>query len=199
MFPLGVVLFPGAYLPLQVFEPRYRRLVADLPGHDNRFGVVLIRRGQEVGGGDERHDVGTIAEVVMQEEVGDGPYLLTAVGRERIRVTQWLADDPYPRAVVAEMPSSYHAVDLAAALASAANARKQVLGLAVEMGVDGRYLDIQLPGDPEQAAWTLCDASPIGAFDRQRLLEIDDPVLRLGMLTDALDAHANDLRRALEH
>jgi Lon protease-like protein len=197
MFPLGVALFPGGYLPLQVFEPRYRKLVADLPEHDNRFGVVLIKRGQEVGGGEERYDIGTVAEVVAQEEVGDGYFLLSTVGRERIRVTEWLADDPYPRALVERLMSDGDPADVGAAIEKAANARKQVLGMAVEMGADGRYLDVELPEDQEQAAWVLCDASPIGAFDRQQLLEIDDPVLRLGTLEDMLSARAEDLRQAM--
>jgi hypothetical protein len=198
MFPLGSVLFPGAVLPLQIFEPRYGQLVVDLPTHDNRFGVVLIRRGHEVGGGDERHEVGTVAEVVQREDLGDGLYLLSTVGRERIRVIQWLEDDPYPRALVEEIRSADASPELVAAVASAANARKQLLGIAVEMGADGLQLDPQLPEDPEQAAWALCSESPIGPFDRQRLLETDDPVARLGDLEAALIARADDLRRAMD-
>jgi uncharacterized protein len=198
MFPLGSVLFPGAALRLQIFEPRYGQLVVDLPMHDNRFGVVLIRRGHEVGGGDERHEVGTVAEVVQQEDLGDGLYLLSAVGRERIRVTQWLEDRPYPRALVEEIRSADPSPELVAAIAAAANARKQLLGIAVEMGADGLQLDLRLPDDPEQAAWALCRESPIGPFDRQRLLEIDDPVARLGDLESALIARADDLRRAMD-
>ncbi len=81
MFPLGSVLFPGAVLPLQIFEPRYQALVADLEAAENRFGVVLIRRGQEVGGGDERADIGTVAEVVRSGTAEDGRILLVTVGR----------------------------------------------------------------------------------------------------------------------
>ena len=64
MFPLGSVLVPTALLPLHVFEQRYRAMVADVLGGDNEFGVVLIDRGHEVGGGDVRSDIGTIARVV---------------------------------------------------------------------------------------------------------------------------------------
>lgn len=51
MFPLGLALLPGAVLPLHIFEPRYRRMVADLLSADDdmRFGVVLIERGRESG------------------------------------------------------------------------------------------------------------------------------------------------------
>ena len=59
MFPLGTVLFPHALLPLRVFEPRYRTMTAHVMRGDAEFGVVLIERGSEVGGGDIRFDVGT--------------------------------------------------------------------------------------------------------------------------------------------
>ena len=58
MFPLGTVLLPGAPLPLQVFEPRYRGLTHDCLAGVPEFGVVLIERGSEVGGGDVRTNVG---------------------------------------------------------------------------------------------------------------------------------------------
>ncbi|HEX4162859.1 MAG TPA: LON peptidase substrate-binding domain-containing protein, partial [Acidimicrobiales bacterium] len=54
MFPLSAVLFPQATMPLHVFEPRYRQLMHDCLEGDPRFGVVLIERGSEVGGGDQR-------------------------------------------------------------------------------------------------------------------------------------------------
>ena len=98
MFPLGTVLLPGEGLPLHVFEPRYRALVLDCLAADDgpRFGVVLIARGHEVGGGDERHDLGVMARIVRHEMTPDGRFGLFCVGGERIRVVEWLADDPVP-------------------------------------------------------------------------------------------------------
>lgn len=64
MFPLGTVLLPGAYLPLHVFEPRYRRLVQACLEGSPEFGVVLIERGSEVGGGERRFDVGCVARIL---------------------------------------------------------------------------------------------------------------------------------------
>ena len=61
MFPLGNVLFPHAQLPLHVFEPRYRALAETCLAGDGEFGVVLIERGSEVGGGDTRFSIGTVA------------------------------------------------------------------------------------------------------------------------------------------
>src|SRR3954469_2762133 len=103
MFPLGTVLFPHALLPLRVFEPRYRTMTARVLGADGEFGVVLIERGSEVGGGDTRFDVGTVARVVRAQELPDGGYALATVGLRRIRVAACLADDPYPQAQVVDL------------------------------------------------------------------------------------------------
>ena len=67
MFPLGTVLFPHALLPLRVFEPRYRLMTQRVLGADSEFGVVLIERGSEVGGGDTRFGIGTIALIVRAQ------------------------------------------------------------------------------------------------------------------------------------
>ena len=86
MFPLGAVLFPSMVLPLHVFEPRYRALTRDCLAGDRRFGVVLIERGSEVGGGDVRFSVGTAAQIVEAAELPDGRFALGTVGVQRVRV-----------------------------------------------------------------------------------------------------------------
>src|SRR5215207_2079835 len=100
MFPLGSVLLPSVFLPLHLFEPRYRQLIRDCMAGSQEFGVVLIERGSEVGGGDVRADVGTVARVLEARELDDGRWAVGAVGTRRIRVVEWLDDDPYPRAEV---------------------------------------------------------------------------------------------------
>ncbi len=94
MFPLGTVLFPHAALPLHLFEDRYRELAETCLRGDGRFGVVLIERGFEVGGGDQRFAVGTVARIVEAARTPDGRYLLATVGTERFRVKNALDDDP---------------------------------------------------------------------------------------------------------
>ena len=87
MFPLGSVLLPNGVLSLHVFEPRYRALVTDcVAAEHHEFGVVLIDRGSEVGGGDVRRQVGTVARMVQVAEVDDGRFAVIAVGVARIRV-----------------------------------------------------------------------------------------------------------------
>jgi hypothetical protein len=105
MFPLETVLLPDDDLPLRIFEPRYSQLVSDcLAAAEPVFGVVLIAAGREVGGGDRRYDIGTLARIVEHQDHGGGRYTLRCRVGERIRVRDWLPDDPYPRAVIEPWP-----------------------------------------------------------------------------------------------
>jgi hypothetical protein len=113
LFPLGTPLFPGVVLPLNVFEPRYRQLVADLTalpeGDRRRFGVVAIRQGWEVervAPAEALFDVGCTAVVRAVSAQADGGYRLVAVGADRFRLHDVLVgsesagDPPYLQAVV---------------------------------------------------------------------------------------------------
>lgn len=100
MFPLGSVLFPGLGLPLRVFEPRYRKMIADCLDGDSSFGVVLIERGSEVGGGEVRLRVATVARILDVSLQDDGTLGVFAVGTGRVEVLEWLPDAPYPAAIV---------------------------------------------------------------------------------------------------
>ena len=85
MFPLSTVLFPGGQLPLHVFEPRYLTLTADCLGQDREFGVVMISRGSETGGGDERVDTGTAARIDRGSQLPDNRLFLEVRGVRRVR------------------------------------------------------------------------------------------------------------------
>ena len=114
MFPLGAVLFPNMPLRLRVFEERYLVMLSEmLKAERGEFGVVLIERGHEVGGGEHRFDVGTTAEIT---DLGaqEGIVGLQAQGHRRFRVVEWLADDPHPSAVVSELPELEWEPDMAA-------------------------------------------------------------------------------------
>jgi len=141
MFPLSSVLFPGAELPLHVFEPRYRELVADCLDGDGEFGVVLIARGSEVGGGDERFGVGTVAHIVSASPLADGRWALLAVGTRRFAVEHWLDDDPYPRAVVCDMAGGPVPGD-EARLEEATAAVRRVRTLLSELGSPAPVADL---------------------------------------------------------
>lgn len=205
MFPLSTVLLPGELLPLQVFEPRYREMIADCLAAERspHFGVVLIARGSEVGGGDVRTDVGTAARIEGLWRADAGRYRLLARGVTRLEVRQWLADDPYPRATVQLVGDC--AVDDARVLSAAAAAVRRVEALASELGQtpapaagDGAAAgDDGGDGDGAGAPWALCRRLPLGSLDRQRLLSADDPRRRLELLIELAEARADDLSRLL--
>jgi Lon protease-like protein len=184
MFPLGTVLFPYAPLPLHVFELRYRLMTRRVEQTDREFGVVLIERGSEVGGGDIRFDVGTIARVVMSQELPDGRFALTTVGTRRIRVTQWLDDDPYPQAEV-------EAYDDAAA--DDVPARDHVVLAMATIAELARRVDTRVANPPPladdnvRASYEAAALAPIGPLDAQRVLEAETVATRFELLATMLD------------
>jgi uncharacterized protein len=183
MFPLGCVLFPHMDLPLHVFEPRYRTLTRDCLRTDRQFGVVLIERGSEVGGGDTRFSVGTVARIVEELELPDGRWVLRSRGTTRVRVRTWLPDDPYPVALVERLPDEAGSPSPAGAVAGAEQAVRRALGLAAELAEQEVVpATVELDERPEVAAWQLCAIAPLGPADQQRLLEADDVGERMGLL-----------------
>ena len=96
MFPLRTVLFPGMPLPLRIFEDRYKTMVAELLESGGVFGVVLIREGDEVGGGAIPHTVGTTARIEECTSIPGGRFALTARGSQRFRLLRMLEPRPYP-------------------------------------------------------------------------------------------------------
>jgi Lon protease-like protein len=188
MFPLGTVLFPGAVLPLQVFEPRYCEMTEACLRGDGRFGVVLIERGFEVGGGDTRFGVGTVARIVEAARTPDGRYLLTAVGVERFRVRRWLDDAPFPRAEVDVLGEAKRTGKLGPELRDTVERLLvRTLALRSELGEPTAPVDAaRLDADPLRASFEAAMLAPIGPFDSQRLLELDDPIERFAELAELL-------------
>lgn len=197
MFPLSSVLFPHMVLPLHVFEPRYQVLLEDCLAAQREFGVVLITRGSEVGGGDTRASVGTVARIVDAAPLGDGHWLVVTVGTERISVREWLEDDPYPRAL-ADVLATRDAGDLDAPLGAATAALGRARALLSELGATSRSLVTDdVSADRATAAWQLCAQAPVTAFDAQRLLTTDDTAARLELLAELANDVADDAARLL--
>ncbi|HWE65060.1 MAG TPA: LON peptidase substrate-binding domain-containing protein [Acidimicrobiales bacterium] len=197
MFPLGTVLFPHARIPLHVFEPRFRALTKDCLAGDSRFGVVLIERGSEVGGGDQRMAVGTRAVITRAAALADGRWLLLVQGESRVRIGQWLADDPYPLAVVEEWPDPAPSVE-PALLRRAVQSVRRTRGLLTESGsASALSAEVTFDQDPEVASWQICAEAPLSAFDGQRLLSVEGTGERLELLIELTEAVEQDLRRML--
>jgi Lon protease-like protein len=199
MFPLGAVLFPAMALPLHVFEPRYRQLVHDCLEEraEPEFGVVLIERGSEVGGGDVRTMAGTVARIVQAAGFDDGRWALGCVGVRRIRVRAWLDDDPYPRAEVEEWPDEPIDDPGARPVEEVARAVRRALALHAELGDRATLETAALPADPVLASYQLASVAPFGSADRQALLEARGPEARLALLDELVRADLADLELRL--
>ena len=197
MFPLGSVLLPGMVLPLHVFEDRYRALVRDvLDAPEPEFGVVLIERGSEVGGGDVRATVGCSARIVEAAATPDGRWAVVAVGTSRLRVESWLPDDPYPLAEVGEWGDEPDPPDRwADALTDAEVALRRTAALGSELGLPALPEDLELSEDPVLRSYQLGVLAPVGPLDRQRLLCCPGPALRVALLVELL-AEQEELLRA---
>jgi Lon protease-like protein len=182
MFPLSAVVFPGSRLPLHVFEPRYRQLVTDVKASGEGFGIVLITRGSEVGGGDVRSAVGVRVEVEYLSTGDDGRSMLVVAATERIEVIEWLDDAPYPRARLRSLPSEPFRGD-AELLKQTMTVVRRTRALLSEIGDTPALLHgIDETWTPDEAAWQLCSLAPLSLYDAQRLLETSDPQLRLEQL-----------------
>jgi Lon protease-like protein len=191
MFPLGTVLLPGAYLSLHVFEPRYRALVEACLDGTPEFGVALIERGSEVGGGDTRFDVGCVARIVEAVTLPDGRWAVGAVGARRIRVTEWLEEDPYPLAEVAPWPDPPAGPGAAEARGPLVASTRRLLALAAELGEAVSPVTADVDDDPVLATYQLAALAPLGPMDRLSLLRAQGPDERAALLgnllTDAIE------------
>jgi Lon protease-like protein len=181
LFPLQTVLLPEGRIGLRVFEPRYVDMVARCLRGANRFGVIAIREGEEVGPA-TTYDYGTSAEIVDWHQEAGGLLGILAVGREPFRLTatrrepdglnvgsvEWLAA-PAPRT----LPS--HHGPLAALL------RRLIEPLPLYRGVATAFGDAAWVGD------RLIELLPLALPFKQSLLELPEPEQRLERLTAALE------------
>ena len=170
MFPLSSVLFPYMPLRLRVFEERYLIMLAELlKNEDAQFGVVLIERGWEVGGGEQRFDLGTIAEIT-QLGAQEGFVGLIAQGGRRFDVTQWLKDAPHPRAEISEIADLEWDIGLWQLREETEHLVRRTLAVASEFAGNVWPADLELSPDPAAAAWQLAAIAPLNALDQVRLL-----------------------------
>jgi uncharacterized protein len=188
LFPLNTVLFPGGPLPLRIFEPRYVDMVRACMRGSAPFGVVLIRAGQEAGAVSSAADVGTAARIIDFDQMPDGLLGITCCGEQRFRVEErrveadglnvgtvtWLAPD----ATMALPPQHAHLGQLL----------KRVMPQL-------RGIYQQLPAKYDDAGWVgsrLAEILPISLAEKQALLEMDDPVMRLDQMAPLIQPADED-------
>jgi Lon protease-like protein len=168
------VLFPGALLPLTIFEERYRELVRERLD----FGVVLIRRGSEVGPGraEDLHEIGTFATLQRIEALPDGRFSVYARGLERFRLRSLEEGRPYLMGRVEWMEDP------------PARARPRLVAL-LERYLTAHGVTVTPQLTPElgrRAVWMAGAVLQVEPARRQELLESGDPDLAEVMLTEEL-------------
>lgn len=184
-------MLPGEELPLRIFEPRYVALVQDcLAMTEPVFGVVLIEAGREVGGGDRRSNVGALARIVEYADLGVGRFRLRCVIGERIRVTRWLDDAPYPRADIEVWEDEPESIDSAAVFdvedrivalyeRIAAARGSQFGGRSAVLGPE--------ESDVVKRLYGLAARVPMGQADKYAVLSAPSVSARLAALSEAVD------------
>lgn len=114
LFVLPTVLYPGTMMPLHVFEPRYRRMVAQCLEADRLFGLLFHDFDVQPEFRAEEGHVGCTAEITHFKPLPDGRSLLLAHGRDRFRVVDGIESDaPFPEALVEEYTDVASADDIA--------------------------------------------------------------------------------------
>ncbi|MFO1274294.1 MAG: LON peptidase substrate-binding domain-containing protein [Rubrivivax sp.] len=185
LFPLRTVLFPGALLPLRVFEARYLDLVGVSLREGRPFGVVCLRQGSETGRGNAAVQLETVGVLARVDEVDAdeaGILRVRCTGTRRFRCTAapeqrdnglWvcraevLADDP----LHLPGPAMLQTV--------------QALGGAIKALAEQGREPFARPYRLDDAGWVAnrwCELLPVPLAAKQKLMELEDPVIRLSLV-----------------
>ena len=183
LFPLATVLYPGAPLSLRIFEPRYLDMVRDCTRQGTGFGVCLILDGFEVGDPALPAAVGTVATITDFHTTEEGLLGIVARGGARFRVerTRVRADgllrgevQLWPDEPPLEVPPEFGLL-------------QTILERLVEtLGPHWRDAPRSAYDDASWLGFRMAELLPLTNSERQRLLELDDPVQRLAELRDLL-------------
>ena len=193
LFPLGTVLFPGGVLPLRIFEVRYLDMISRCRRAGAPFGVVSLTHGQEVRrpGADREAfaTVGTLATINAFEQPQPGLMMIRALGQQRFRIQGseqlrhglWVAD-------VEQIPAD-QSVPVPEDLQPTATALGNLIRKLQDPSRGAEALPIEQPLRLDDCAWVAnrwCELLPMPVQLKQRLMELDNPLVRLELVTDVL-------------
>jgi uncharacterized protein len=170
LFPLpNVVLFPNVFLPLHIFEPRYRAMTADALASDRLIGMTLLRPGWESDyeGRPPIYAVGCSGVITHVEKLPDGRYNLALRGLDRFRILREDWELPYRRAVVEPMPERRLADDDRRAVRDFRSKLESILARHVRAS-DGKIPKAMPDEDLVNALAQYLDLEPL---EKQALLE----------------------------
>ncbi len=203
VFPLGIVLLPGATRALHIFEPRYRQMIADVVAADGRFVIALLPPGtpeRELPSGWPS----TIAEIVERSPLPDGRIDLVVRGVERVSLTAFVSD-PAPYHVVECAPAPDRPVDAGELpeLSAAAERVRALFQRIVDAAqtISERDDDaLVLPDDPSLVAYVAAAHLDFDLAAQHELLSLTHPLERLMRVADRLTRAVEDIeRRASVH
>ena len=198
MFPLNMVVFPGSMFNLRIFEHRYLKMVNDCVEMNAEFGVCLIEKGHEVGGGDERYQYGTLSTILEVSNIGSGQLLIRCVGEKRLRVIKWHSSQIYPQAFIeiSEVEdsgsiTSEHLKKMRLILDRTSRNLSELTGHEIH----------KIPPSADttiETIYHLAEHSYLGPYDRYQLLAaqtLEDRFALLDELLNGIDEiYANELR-----
>ena len=198
LFPLNVVLFPTMILPLHIFEERYKEMVRTCLKSDSRFGVVLIKEGEEVGAPATPHNVGTVARITRISPQDDGRMNLLVMGERRfhvMEVTQWqpymIAQVRFPEEVLGDPPPTAEEVDPVRVALD--QYLRTLLGLR-----GGWVREVPCPTNPVELAFYISAVLRGENEERQRILEAPTAKERLELLLPIIHREHQRNRERLE-
>jgi Lon protease-like protein len=192
LFPLSTVLFPGGLLPLQIFEVRYLDMINKCIADGTGFGVVSLTRGGEVrkpGVHEAFASVGTTAKIIEWQAPLPGLLEITCGGVSRFRIASsellkhglWMAEvEPIADDLPVEMPAE---------LRNTADALEKLVASLRKEGLADADMPVHPPYLLDDCGWVAnrwCELLPAPAEQKQRLLELDNPVVRLELVQDLL-------------
>ncbi len=180
LFPLNVVLFPGVVLPLHIFEPRYRQMIADCQVDQRPFGIVLAQPGseplQEI-----PYSVGTMVEIRDLHSMEDGRYVLMAMGIKRFRILSHHRQKPYLSGLVeAYNDNTTSGYELDMHFRDAQNLFSTYLELLLQAAKEeDQDISSCLPESPEDLSFFIAYFLEIQDEQKQHFLELTSTIQRL--------------------
>jgi Lon protease-like protein len=196
LFPLNVVLFPGAELPLHIFEPRYRLMINECYEQEKPFGVVLAQPESE-NLQEEPYSVGTMAEIEALDRLEDGRMNLIVKGTQRFRILTQHRKKPYLSAIVERYEDIAEPKQLLIVHANhARNLFDSYLQILLEV-VGKEQIEFNLPTDPEELSHFIAYFLDVQDEQKQRFLELTSTQQRLREEVDVLRKEVPFMREIL--
>lgn len=197
LFPLGVVLFPGMALPLHIFEPRYRHMMAHCLADQAPFGVVLATD-ESTPGHEVPAKVGTLARIADYEKLPDGQYNLLALGTRRFQIMETRRQRPYLTGLVRPLCDDEREGEDLSALAEGARAALSSYLKVVMLLVGSPERQIDIPADAEELSFLIGMCLTCEDCEKQELLEMDSVAQRLREGARMLRAETERLSQQLD-